>query len=377
MRDKKEFNRLDRALCQRLYNDEKTYDSLFCPEMLKHIPKIHANFLFNLECFVDDILSNDEIPFVLCLGANSRNDYDPAFLAQKYFGSVPDFIDVVNMLLPNYDYSELINVFISCCRSIGLLHESLNWIKFSFDPQKNYLKIDPRFGEVQAAEIFNTLVKEIRSDWRINKTQIKVNERRKDAEKRYLDYCKYIDSLFDDRARLLVLRVDLFYKKQHSNSISISDMQKDLASFFKNQRHNSLFDYKKGYIVKLEYGIDKGFHWHLLFFFDGSERKSSSHIHLAEGIGEYWINAITKGRGDYWNVNNKVDHYEKLERRGIGVINWNDDELRKNLKERVVHYLCKIDQFIKPKSGKKVKLIRRGLPPKKTIKKLGRPRKGK
>jgi hypothetical protein len=96
---------------------------------------------------------------------------------------------------------------------------------------------------------------------------------------------------------------------------------------------------------------------------------------LANKIGEYWVNIITKGRGDYWNVNDKSDQYEKLGRCGIGVIKWDNDRLRKNLKEYVVQYLCKVDQFIKPKFGGKVRLIRRGKFPEISVNKLGRPRK--
>jgi hypothetical protein len=92
-------------------------------------------------------------------------------------------------------------------------------------------------------------------------------------------------------------------------------------------------------------------------------------------MGEYWINTITEGRGDYWNVNKNADHYDKLGRRGIGVINWNDTELRNNLEEFVIGYLCKVDQFIRPKWGQKVRLFRRGLFPKKRINNRGRPRK--
>lgn len=213
---------------------------------------------------------------------------------------------------------------------------------------------------MSAAELFNMLVKEIRSYWKTNKIQTKVNARKNEANRQYDDYCRYADSLFANRAKLLVLRVDLFYKKGHHNDIDILTITEDLNHLFENKRGNSIFDFMKGYIAKLQYGAEKGLHWHVLFFFDGSMRNNSSHIHLAELIGEYWIETITNGRGDYWNVNAYADRYDKLDRRGIGVIRWWEEPLRNNLKNLVIQYLCKTDQFIKPKCSPKVRLFRRG-----------------
>ena len=62
-------------------------------------------------------------------------------------------------------------------------------------------------------------------------------------------------------------------------------------------------------------------------------------------------------------------------RLGIGPINWNDWVKRDNLNEYVIGYLCKMDQYFRPKWGPKVKLIRRGDYPDIFAIPLGRPRK--
>ena len=92
-------------------------------------------------------------------------------------------------------------------------------------------------------------------------------------------------------------------------------------------------------------------------------------------MGKYWVDTITNGRGAYWNVNNNADRYDELGRLGIGVINWKDTQLRNNLKEFVIGYLCKVEQFIRPKWGPNVRLFRRGLYPELRINNRGRPRK--
>jgi Inovirus Gp2 len=371
MRKNEKNNRLNSDFCEELAC-QRLYDSSFDTINIQHSKLDTKSYYLRLERFVNEALLNNEIPFLPCVGYNSGKWYTPTSLAINYFDSIPDFIDVVNRLPPKYEYSEPINAFIACCQAMGLLNERLDWKNiWVVDPQTTY----PCCGGVAAPEIFNALIQAIRSEWKINNRQAKVNARKQEVIQQTKEYCEYADSLFNDCARLVLVRDDLFYEKQYADSIDVFVMIEDLDRLFGNARHNSLFAFMKGYIVKLEYGVDKGIHAHILFFFDGSERNNSSHINLAEKIGEYWKYMITKGRGAYWNSNANADNYEKLGRLGIGVINWNDDNLRSNLREFVVSYLCKEAQYFRPKWGTKVKLLRRGKSPEIPVNKLGRPRK--
>jgi hypothetical protein len=365
----KKSTQFDRNLCSTVYKERAEQHSLFDSTKRLNLnarlsemfaAKFYALKLSELEQFVDVLLNCDEVPFVQDSRPGFENNYLPASPAARFFTSVPDFIEVVNLLSPRYEYSERITVFIACARSLGLLDIVLDWKKSHVDLPK----IDPRFNGATAADIFNALVSNIRHEWKIKKTQAKVDARKKRADDRYDDYLNYVKKLFDHCARLVVLRIDLLYQKQYANDKSISHIREDLTHLTKNKRGKPLiFNSLKGYIAKLEYGPDKGMHWHVLFFFDGSKRNNSSHVHLAESIGQYWIDTVTKGSGDYWNVNAKADDYDKKGMLGIGPINYDDADLRKNL-NYIIGYLCKIDQFIKPLFGTKVKLFRRGNYPK-------------
>lgn len=127
-----------------------------------------------------------------------------------------------------------------------------------------------------------------------------------------------------------------------------------------------------GYIAKLEYDMEKGFYYHLILFFDASERNEHSYIDLAERIGEYWITVITKQQGCYVHLNNQKNYDERLGRRGMGVIHYNHQKSIDYLKS-VIGYLCKIDQFIKPKFDY-VRRLRRGNHVSAPKAKRGRPR---
>jgi len=225
------------------------------------------------------------------------------------------------------------------------------------------------------SEIFSRLVETLRLDWKRNNRQAKVIARAKGNKTLYEEYCRYIDELFNKWSRLVVLRFDLGYKDRDTYNIDINVMLKDLFRFFGNMRHNRLFAFIKGRILKLEYGLGKGIHCHVVLFLDGSIRNNYSHVHFAKEMGKYWEDVVTKGRGEYWNVNANAEHYNKLGRLAIGVISWKDAVKIKNLKKYVVGYLCKGTQYFRPKEGPKLRLFRKGDFPDTPDNKPGRPRK--
>ena len=193
---------------------------------------------------------------------------------------------------------------------------------------------------------------------------------------RLKEYCDYIDNLFKIHASIIVLRLDVFYNKEHAHSTDIHQAQKDLDHLLNNRRSNKIFAYMLGYIAKIEYGIEKGIHIHLIYFFNGSKRDKDSHSYLAGQIGEYWVSTVTNGRGAYWNVHNQqqLNVYAENGLLGIGSIHHSDEVTRKNLSS-IIEYFCKIDQFIRPRFGEKVRLYCRGKLKKIPPNKLGRPRK--
>jgi len=354
--------------CQRLY------DSLFDP--IKHKrsmfdSKYLVSHLDNVESFVNDVVLNNET-IRSYLDPEDGKWYHPTTLEIEYFRSFPYFIEVVKRLPAKYEYSEQVNAMIACCHDMDFLDRLLDW--------QSYWNIDPRtkyhdYRGLTGSEIFNIFVEALRGDWKRNNRQAKVNARAKENEARHEEYCRYIDALFKRWSRLVVLRFDLGYKDLDVYNIDINVMLKDLIRFFGNMRHNQLFAFLRGYILKLEYGVGRGIHCHVVIFLDGTERNSYSHVYFAKEMGKYWEDVVTKGRGNYWNANANADHYEKMGRGAIGEINWNDTDKIENLKKYVVGYLCKMDQYFSPKWGPKLRLFRRGDFPDIPDIKRGRPRK--
>lgn len=183
---------------------------------------------------------------------------------------------------------------------------------------------------------------------------------RSSAIKLNLGCCDYIDSLFSDAKRLIVVRVDLHYAESIADNVTIDRATSDLARLLANVRHNAIFRGLKGYVAKLECGIFRGFHWHVLFFLDARIRNPITHSYIGQTIGDYWREKITKGQGTYWNSNGDVRRFEALGCRGIGLVEKTDMQAIKNLKRFVVGYLTKPHQHAQPRDGRWYRTFRRG-----------------
>lgn len=267
-----------------------------------------------------------------------------------------EFLDVIAKLPQKYKYNEYLNVFMTCCEHFGLLPSPSENVDRILDPLVNPLILMMR--RLCCTETF-------RERRRIQQREVRT---------RYRDYVDYIDALFDSNDRLIVLRLDFGYRKAHVSNITLKMALDNVSQLIRNRRSNQLFNDNVGYVIKTEFGIERGIHFHVILFFNGSRRQGTAHVMLAQQIGEYWSNVITGGAGTYWNCNRKIDDFRSRGRCGIGLIHWDDDASRKNLRDYVLAYLCKVDQCFRSRMQEKVKLMRRGVVPSVRVAKRGRPR---
>jgi len=213
-------------------------------------------------------------------------------------------------------------------------------IEFKLYPPPPLLQVSTA-SEVRKLMVhLNECVEQIRQEAKSKSFLAKLNSYQRSSNKNYKELTEYVDALFERHARLLVLRVDLSYSKENSRTTQAQAKQ-DRRRLFENARSNKLFDNMVGFIWKLEHGPEKGFHYHMMFFFDGSKVRED--ITLAKRIGEYWAEVITKGRGLYYNCNAVKLAYASC---GIGMIEHADIELRAGLC-KAVFYLTKTDLYMK------------------------------
>ena len=167
----------------------------------------------------------------------------------------------------------------------------------------------------------------------------------------------YVDELFEQNSKILVVRVDLAYKKPFSEEITMEESNKYISRMLNNRRSKpSVFEGNNGYIIKKEFTEDKGVHCHAFFFYDGQKVQNDSF--KADQIGKTWEN-ITESKGCYHNCNRNKSKYEN---NGIGMIDHNDEEKRRILIEDAISYVLKEEQDIDVlKKNKKFKSLVRGI----------------
>lgn len=161
------------------------------------------------------------------------------------------------------------------------------------------------------------------------------------ARKNYRLCSRYIENLFERHAKLLVVRTDLSYEKRISHKVTGGDLTRHRVALYKAIQRLPLFKHCVGYVLKLEYGREKGFHYHCLFFFNGQHVRQD--VTIARFIGELWQKNITGGQGIYFNCNRYKSDYRIC---GIGMLHRSESYRREGLMT-AVNYICKTDQWVK------------------------------
>lgn len=215
------------------------------------------------------------------------------------------------------------------------------------------------------AIMLNQLITEYRDE--VNKSAFKQDLRKyqRNSIKNLKGVTNYIQHLFNNHARLLVIRLDLSWAKMHSGSITPEIAKQQRQQLLRNMKRKRLFKNVLGMVWKLEYGSDRGFHYHALFFLDGN--KARSDISICKQFGEYWTAVITEGKGTYFNCNAQPERYVKS---GIGMVK-HDDIVKQEGLLCAVGYLTKIDTFARLALPRNMRTFGRGEV--KTLNKAGRP----
>lgn len=164
----------------------------------------------------------------------------------------------------------------------------------------------------------------------------------KRIERNYLNRVKsietYIRRLFFCYARLQVIRIDLGY--QQGIEIDYAQVLQHCGQLTRYLRDKHDGNAHAGYIWKLEYGLKKGYHFHMMIFMDGSKVQQS--ILHGKMISDHWNKAITNGLGTSFNCNGKMNKYRDC---GIGRVDYYNLDKTNSLLS-ASRYLTKHDPYI-------------------------------
>ena len=183
-----------------------------------------------------------------------------------------------------------------------------------------------------------------------------------------------------------VLRIDLGYAQYYCNPEFSGEkavtyrqvrqhrialrrfLKRDLKQYVKNPQACK----GMGFAIKMEFGLDKTYHFHVIAILNGDAL--SQDVNVAQTICDFWQEKITKGKGGAYNCN-KATYTEC----GIGSIRYDGESPEnvkklRNLKERVVPYVTKPDYYVGMVKPEKDRSFWMSHPPEKAQHSRGRKR---
>lgn len=309
-----------------------------------------------LKQFVDVCIDNDEFGFE----RNEHNSVRSSALRRV----AQNFFEKINAFLLARDPDTYV------CPRLLLFYaaaEKLGWTPFLFD-SLDQIDVQGRLG----VDVFNELIRAIRSTGR-GKEFIKIERRdEKRLRLQFIRTVEMVNSLFDNvRSRILVVRLDLKFKKSLNGFLKSQDARKAIKRLIRNTKgKTTLFRYLLGYIWRHELSEADGNHFHVFLFFDGNHYRDGSH--LSELIGKYWVASSTDGKGSYFSCNRPA-YLKSLNYPAVGVIDYSDFRMRCNL-ARAIAYLFKNEQEVLAKPSKRAHRFGRSPLQMKRLHKSGRPR---
>lgn len=329
---------------------------------------IHKGFrsshLYRIEQFVKDIeqgcidsfsITYDDVGILPVLQS--------LYLGKAHYPRLNNWIERYSDL---YRYSARVEVFYDACKELRLIGGR----RFVFGDPGEYV----HSNNVRYMEVFDRLIRSIRERCEAREFTERERLRLQNAKRNEQNVLAFEAAMFDEqtgRSRWLVLSLTLRYKPEFRNQITLELIQKHRDRLFGAKRTKKLIGGIVNYVWAIEQGEDTGLHLHVILFYSAAHNRDE---YIAKLIGEYWVNVVTKGTGDYWNSNGgALKEGYKAHGHGIGVgqINWDEVEKRNALRTNLV-YLAKAEQYLMLKSADRIKTFGMGKLPKKV--KSGRPR---
>jgi hypothetical protein len=237
----------------------------------------------------------------------------------------------------------------------------------------SYLTRHETAGLARLADLLNGVIRDMREEGNSAIFNKKVNDFKRSPNKNYRELLHYIQAMFDRYSRLLIIRIDLSYRKPSQwPTVTRSPVTADEVKIHWRKMQRALKEKLLkatlvGFAYKIEYGLQKGFHIHALLMLDGSKVRED--ITIAQLVGEHWRDKITEGNGLYFNCNAFKGGYKDC---GIGMISHDQTDARYGL-EKAAMYLTKVDYYIAMAAPELGKVFGKGAMPEKKSGR-GRPR---
>ena len=199
--------------------------------------------------------------------------------------------------------------------------------------------LDSDVGDELARDINNALYAFLR-EFKSKAHRKRLNNLKRAKNRNQLSIATYVNSLFDQHAKLLVIRLDIGYHEDYYDQLTLDLVTEDRNCYLR--RVQNKYPALLGYIWKLEFGVDRRFHTHITFIFNGAVHQRD--ISLGIALGEGWED-MSDNNGSYFNCQVRREEYREWGTDGIGMVHYSDTTKRINL-INALSYLTKLDTQI-------------------------------
>jgi len=173
--------------------------------------------------------------------------------------------------------------------------------------------------DARAADGLSQLVGHIRSVCFTQAFQNRLKEHGDKANDNFRSGCDYVTWLFKHHARLLVLRIDLYFRPDAKGWGYSEEANRALKNYLRSLRAGSIVPGYLGLIIKRENGVSRGVHFHLMVFLDGHLHRSAYYQTMQ--MGEAWLKRVGPDKGSYFNCYARKNFYRF---NGLGLVHFSD-----------------------------------------------------
>lgn len=202
-------------------------------------------------------------------------------------------------------------------------------------------------GEPAAESVgeLHSFVNFVRRACRSQAFQNLLHDHESKAEDNFKSGSDYLVSLFGLHSRLLILRIDLYFRPDAKGWGYGKAADEAVTKYLRSLR----LAYGPGYfgfVIKRENGISRGMHYHLMVILDGNLHHNA--YYLTQDMGKKWVKRVGVDRGSFFNCYVRKDRYRY---NGLGLVHVSDVEKLLGLRI-ALWYMSKQDSELKVDDSK-------------------------
>jgi hypothetical protein len=173
----------------------------------------------------------------------------------------------------------------------------------------------PDLSQEMVRRSMEHLLCSVRRVCRSRRFKYQENNYRRNAKKCFRSSCDYMAALFAENARLLILRVDLYFLPDHKEWADTVAAGRSISRFLRALRESRVLPDLKGWAARRENGFRRGIHVHVLVAMDGHKHREAAS--WSQVLGETWVNKYSDGHGSYFNCYTRKDWFKF---NGLGLV---------------------------------------------------------